>query len=426
MIANQLSGVRKSTQRVLLLVQTAVLATAGMLPFVLMSSASAAPQLPNREARITTARPGQTFDIVFEFDTTTLGSATSVQGAELEFCDAPLGTCNTSNTPTIPGSSTVSETGWDQTLENNTFGTYTLQNGDSGGTNNQIKVSRTDTDDQRTRTNVTIGFTGLTHNATANRSFYPRIRLYSDTGTSTLVWEGAVAQSTSQTLTINARVQEILQFCVGATAIDDATTSPGAACANISGTSVDIGVIDSGAVSVTPVAAVNGGDGNNGIAMVRTNAQNGVSIQYKALLDSSSGALKVPGASCVPSSTDQCFASSGTTQNAISAGTEEFGMTIGGINCGSTVSYACAYASGTSKLKPTTDYQGAGTFGSSWSYGVSNGYAWDDTGSADIIASSTTVVDDEAMILKFAAAAGITTPTGQYSTQADFIATPTF
>ncbi len=60
------------------------------LPVLFEGFASAAPQLPNREARITTARPGQTFDIVFEFDTTAV--AVDVERIEIEFCDAPLGT----------------------------------------------------------------------------------------------------------------------------------------------------------------------------------------------------------------------------------------------------------------------------------------------------------------------------------------------
>jgi hypothetical protein len=429
MLKRSIAHAHDSARKMLLVLQSAVLVTAGVAPIALTASASAAPQIPNREARITTARPGQTFDITFEFDTTTTGSATSVQAAEFEFCDAPLGTCNTTNVPTIPASSTVSEGGWSTTNEATAFGTYARQNGDSGGTNNQINVQRTDTDDQRTLTNVTVGFTGLTHNATANRTFYPRIRLYSDTSATTLVWEGAVAQSTSQTLTVNARVQEILAFCVGSTAVDDATTSVGAACSNITGTDVDLGVIDSGSVSVSPVNATNGGDNENGVAMIRTNAVNGAIIDYKAVQETSSGKLKVAGAACSGTSiTDQCFNSTGTTQNAIAAGTEEFGMTIAGINCGSTTSYTCTFSAGTYNLVRDAEYDGDGT--NTYQTGNTNNFAWDDTGTADRIASSAgsavKVLDDEAMILKFAATSSITTPTGQYTVQADFIATPTF
>ena len=431
MLKTSMSHARVRVRKMLLVLQSAVLVGAGLAPFALVSSASAAPQLPNREARITTAQPSTSFDITFEFDTTTPGSATAVQAAEFEFCDTPLGTCNTTNVPTVPAASTVSEGSWVTTNEATAFGSYARQNGDNGGTNNQIQVTRTDTDDQRTLSNVTVGFTGLTHNASANKTFYPRIRLYSDLAASTLVWEGAVAQSTSQTLTVNARVQEVLQFCVGSTAVDDATTSVGAACANVSGTTVDMGVIDSGSVSVSPVSSTSGGSNVNGVAMVRTNAVNGVVIDYKAVQETSSGKLKVAGATCSgTSTTDQCFNSQGTTQGTFSAGTENFGMTVGGVNCGSTTSYSCTYTAGTSNLKADAQYQGEGTFNSSWTYGTANGFAWDDSGSADRIASSAgssvKVVDDEALILKFAATSSITTPTGQYTVQSDFIATPTF
>ena len=428
MIASKLSGAKTNAQRALLIVQTAILATAGFLPVIFASSASAAPQLLSRKADTTTARPGQSFDITFSF-AIPASPASFVQSAQIEFCDSPLGTCNTANTPTIPAASTVSQSGWAGGAV--AFAGYTRQNGVSGGSNNQIKVSRTDANNVTsvTPTVVTLGFTGLTNNATANASYYPRIRLYSDASTTTLVWEGAVAQSTSQTLTVNARVQEVLAFCVGATAVDDATTSVGAACANVSGTTVDMGVIDSGAVSVTPVSATNGGNNVNGVAMIRTNAVNGAVIDYKAVQDTSSGKLKVVGASCSgTSTTDQCFNSQGTTQGTFTGGVENFGMTVAGINCGSTTSYTCTFGSGTYNLVRDAAYDGDGT--NTYQTGTANGFAWDDTGTSDRIASSASssvkVIDDEAMILKFGATSSITTPTGQYTVQADFIATPTY
>ena len=242
-------------------------------------------------------------------------------------------------------------------------------------------------------------------------------------------WEVVVSQSTSQTLTVNARVQEVLQFCVGSTGVDDATTTVGAACANVTGTDVDLGAVDSGTIAVSPVPTANGGDNENGVAMVRTNAVAGVVIDYKSVQDTSSGKLKVAGATCSgTSTTDQCFNSTGTTQNSIVAGTEEFGMTIAGINCGSTTSYTCTFSSGSYNLARDAEYDGDGS--NTYQTGGSNNFAWDDTGTADRIASSAgssvKVVDDEAMILKFAATSSITTPTGQYTVQADFIATPTF
>jgi hypothetical protein len=416
-------------ERIASIVSSVVVVLAAIAPIALQSTVSAAPQLPNRELQITTARPSQNFDLIFEFDTTAVAS--DVERIEIEFCTTPLGTCTATpgtNVPTVPATSTVGQTGWAGGVA---FGTYTRGAGDNGGTNNQVTVSRTDTTSEASRTNARITFTGgsFAHTATANQTFYARLRLYNDASAGTLQWEGVVAQSTSQTLTINARVQEVLAFCVGATTVDNATTSVGAACANITGTDVDLGIIDAGAVSITPVSVGNGGDAENGVAMVRTNAVNGVVIDYKTILNTSSGKLKVAGATCSGTDpTDQCFNSAGTTQNALAAGTEEFGMTIAGINCGSVTSYTCTFSSGAYNLVRDTEYDGAGS--NTYTAGAGNNYAWDDTGTADRIASSAgsavKVVDDEAMILKFAATSAITTPTGSYTVQADFIATPTF
>ena len=424
------NSVRASIARTTgLLIQALVLASAALTPLALSASASAAPQLSNRVAIIDTARPGQTFQVTFQFR---LPSASAIQAAVFEFCDQPLGTCTTVNTPTIPGSSTVSQNGnWTNATA---FGTYAQQNGANGGTGNQIKVSRTQVASE-TQSGVldrSITFTGLTHNATANVSFYPRIRLYSDTAATALAYEGSVAQSTSQTLTVNARVQEVLSFCIGSTLVDNATSSIAADCSGITGTSVDLGLVDSNAIRVTPVAAINGGDLKNAVAMIQTNAVNGVSIAYKAVQDSASGKLKVVGAACTGVTlTDQCFNSQGTTQGTFTAGTEKFGMTIAGVNCASVVGYTCTFASGLTNLQPLSNYIG-GTYtnGTSGTYGSTTGFAWDDSGSAQTIASSATsavkVVANEALVLKFAATAGLTTPTGQYQVQSDFIATPTY
>jgi hypothetical protein len=108
-----------------------------------------------------------------------------------------------------------------------------------------------------------------------------------------------------------------------------------------------------------------------------------------------------------------------------------FGLTIGGINHGSTSSYSCTYGGpgNTCDMEPLSNYLGGGTAGSE-TYGTGNGFAWDETGTAVNIASSasSTVkqVDDEALILKFAATPSITTPFGQYQAKTDMIAVPTY
>ena len=265
-------------------------------------------------------------------------------------------------------------------------------------------------------------------NPTAVASYYVRITLYSNaTWTVGGITDiGVVAYAIVNQLTTSARVQENLQFCVGTTTVDDATTSPGGDCSNISGTNIDIGAVDT-SVSISPVAATpNSGNALNGIAMVKTNANNGTTVSYFAEQNNSSGKLKVVGATCSgTSTTDQCFNSQGATQGTFTGGTENFGMTIGGINCGSTTAYSCAFASDTNNLKQSTNYVG----NSSTAYGVTSGFAWVDTGATTTIANtpgSVKVIDDEALILRFAATAAATTPTGSYSVVSTYIATPTF
>ena len=269
------------------------------------------------------------------------------------------------------------------------------------------------------------------HAPTAAQTVYIRITTYSDTAYTTAIDTGNVAVSFNSTYTINARVQEVLTFCVGnilSSTVDDATTQIVSSCAGATGTSIDLGNITT-ALTISPASVANGGDNKNAYVMVQTNAQTGVAVGYRAVQDTSSGKLKVVGATCSGvSTTDQCFNSQGTSQATFTAGTENFGMTVAGTNCGAaTSSYACVYASGTHHLKAVSGYQGQGTFGSSWTYGTSNGFAYDDTGAATVpLASSTNAVANEALVLKYAATAQVTTPTGVYQAQQDFIATPTF
>ena len=437
MIATQLSRANKSARRALVILQALVLATGAVLPFVLSTSASAA-QLTNRSVSSTTAVPSATTTLTFQFR---LPSNGVIQAVQVEFCDAPLGTCATTNTPNIASAAYGSiNANWTNATA---FGTLSLINGYSGGTSNTIQVIRTQAASE-TQSGVldrTISFTGIVNNAGVNKSYYPRIRLYTVnsgiTSATATLHDGAVAQSTAQTLTINARVQEVLSFCIGSTTVDDATTSIVTDCSTATGSSVDLGVIGSGSVSVTPVPVTTGangtaGDNKNAYAMIQTNAQNGATIQYKSVQETSSGKLKVVGAACSGTvTTDQCFNSS-AAQATFTAGTEKFGMTIAGVNCASVgANYTCTFASGLTNLQPQTGYIGA-TYvnGTSATYGSSTGYKWDDTGTTNTIASSgssaTKVIANEALVLKFAATSSLTTPTGQYQTQADFIATPTF
>ena len=437
-------------RKVTLLSAAAVLLLVSIVPALVPSLVSAAPTVQERELQSTSAIAGGATDLTWIFDTPNT-AANNLTKIEIEFCDSPLSACiavngtdNTTvaadNIPILPASPTAVLTGpWSSTAN-----TATRVAGDGGGDTNQIDISLTTPGDNDNLDELHIAIAGFTNDEEVNTSYYTRMRMYDG---ATLIYEGVSAQSTSQTLTVNARVQERLDFCVGSTTVNNATSTPGADCSAITGTNVDIGNVENGFTNVSPVLAINGGNDANGVAMVRTNAVNGVVVDYKSVQESGSGALKVTGATCTAETsvdtTDQCFNSAdtgsdpsdGATAEAIVAATEKFGMTVAAVNCGSSTAYGCTFATGVYNLVRDAQYDGNGanTFvaDSNQVAGTTSAqYAWLSNGVADRIASSAgstvKVVDDEALILKFAATAGVTTPTGAYSVQADYIATATF
>lgn len=336
----------------------------------------------------------------------TIVTSTTVQGIIYEFCTTPLGTCTKPTGMSVQSATHDGQTGFP--TNSTAFSAHAVS--DEG----DCDMATSDSKMCFERTEVGTGNGAATHTISgitapsSNQAVYVRISLYSDNAfvTGNLTDTGVVAEAFVNQITINARVQEVLFFCVGT---DDAASAND--CTDISGTTVDLGVIDSSAVNISPVSSGSGGNNKNGLAMVRTNAQSGVVIVYFTTLDTSSGKLKVAGQACTDniSLVDRCINSTTGTQNSIVAGTEEFGMTISSVDTSNGT---------TTNITRDSEYDGDGTAGGGW--------AWLDTGSTDEIASSSTVVDDEMLVLRFAATASVTTPTGSYTTQANFIATPLF
>jgi len=398
-----------------------LVATLSALLTLFTNSASAA-QLTARSVTITTSKLSAS-SVTYTYGFTT-PATTNIGSIALQACTTPLGTCTSpGGTITMNAGTEASRSGW--------TGSNTFVTGSAAGCTpaaNLLCITRTA--QSETLGARTLGWNTQT-NPTAIGSYYIRITTYSDAAWVTSVDTGVVAYSITNQITVNARIAEILNFCVGTTAIDNATSTPGADCTAISGTTVDIGVLDAAtpATNTTPVST-NGGSNTNGVVMVRTNAQSGVVISYFAEQNNSSGTLKVAGAACGSTlgggvTTDQCINTpSGTDGNqaTITAGTEAFGMTIAGTNCGSTLSYSCVLTSGTNKLKAVSPYIGA----TATSYGTTAGFAWKAGGTTVTIANSTTIVEDEALILKFAATPSITTPTGAYTVTSTYVATATY
>jgi hypothetical protein len=419
----------------LLITAAIVLAVSVVFPFLSSRQALAA-QLTSRSLQLSTGVPSAT-SVQYTF-TFTVASTSAVQGLKFQACTTAVGTCTAPSGLSFSSATFGTQSGWQGATNFAVDGTGA---NDCTPSASVLCANRTDATAQ-TLTSRSIRFDSITNPSATNTAFFVRITTYNANNypSGGIVDTGTVASATTQTLTVSAAVAEVLNFCVGATTVNDATTSVATDCTGVSGTTVNIGTLDTAFTNVSPVN-INGGNNNNGVAMLRTNAVNGATVSYRAIQQSGTnqlGTLRISGATCSATDTDvtdQCIRAQGTTQGTFSAGTERFGMTIAAINCGSVTSYTCTFTSGTYNLVRDADYDGNGTntypSDSGTVSGTTNaGYAWDQSGSFDQIASSTgsttKVVDDEALILKFAATPSITTPFGAYTAQADFITVATY
>lgn len=414
-IINLFNDWRNNITKSLIIASIALLASSGIMPLLFPSQASAA-QLTSRSITLGGAGASPTSgaskasktDVTYRV-TATIGTTGNIGGVVVDFC---------SNSPVI-GISCTAPTGFDTNKASlaiaNQSGVTGLSVDTTNSTTNKVVLTRTAGSISSGAVMVfdlgssgaTDGMTNPSANCDANTAadectFYARILTYAASATAqsytsaspgAYVDGGGVAMSTANQLTITARVQEVLHFCVGTS--DSGVNDD---CRDLSGNSIDLGVVDSSAISTTAASA--------GKAELRTNASSGATVSYFAEQNTSSGKLKVTGASCTgTSTTDQCFNSAGTTATAFTAGTEKFGMTCTNVDTTNGT---------TSNVTRDAQYSGTTT------------YAWDDTGATDLIASSSTVVDDELLDLKFAATAASTTPTGAYTVTATFIATATY
>lgn len=410
------------------LIQVAVLVAASVVPLLLSQNADAA-QVTLRKITLSSSVAGASTTHAVSFRP---AGTTNILGIVIDYCTSPLvGTACTQPTGLVTqaDAATINVTHNSQTDVPFTIHANSDQTGRVIITHATGLTSVVTTDEVEFSLTVTNPTAVCGGGAADECTFYARLLTYDSVAGAaayapatpgTHSDDGGVAMSTANQLTISARVQEVLHFCVG-------TTDGGTDCAGMSGTSVDLGVVDSSAINISPVATGSGGNNVNGLALVRTNANSGVTIGYFAVQDTSSGKLKVAGASCSGvSTTDQCFNSaiSGGFSIDVVAGTEAYGMTISSVDTTNS-------ATPTANLTRNAAYDGdavenaegctasdAGTDEDCW--------LWDDSGSYDQIASSSTVVDDEMLVLRFAATAAATTPTGSYAVTSTFIATATF
>lgn len=439
---------RRKLHNYAIYIQAAVLLLAALTPLFISTDAQAA-QLLNRKVTISTSKADATSVAYnFEFNVPT---ATPIQGIVFDFCTTPNGTC-TKPTGMNISHPTVSSALAGTWTASTAFAEYTgadsgaCTDHDGAAASTQYCVNRTSaTNESGTRQ---YNVTGVTNpsiaGGTSNTPVYVRIALYNNsTFTGTAVHDGVVAASINQQLTVTGRVLERLIFCVAA--ISDVSTSDTnelpdnvAACASENNTVVDLGVIDNTTTAKSPVPSnppTTQGNNRYGIAMVNTNSAGGIAVTYFAEPDAGgtnqTTAFRVPGAACNASAatlTDQCFQSAGAGGTTITTGTEGFGLSIPCImaNNGSTVDNL---SSTTMNLSAAAAYNSEGTTTPAANCEVSDAgtkYAWNTTGTATTLASSSAPVDNEIVKMRFAATASTTTPAGAYTVTSTYIATPTF
>jgi hypothetical protein len=384
-----------------------------------------------------------------------------------QFCTTPLSTCvlpGTDGTPTaaekIDVSHVTAAPGAFTGTTGTAFAEYT--GADAGGCTESDGGSGVATMFCATRTEAvsegvgakTFSISGISNPIIVtgnNEQVYVRVTTYSDTAFATAVDEGVVAAAIVNQLTVTGRVQERLVFCVFAQ--EDGDTLP-TDCADTEAnesTNIDMGVIDNATIQRSPEnnsPPTDIGNDRYGAAMINTNASNGVALTYYATAASSGTdelrAFRVAAATCNVSGTsvvDQCFISADDSAGeTFTAGTERFGMHI-----------ACIANSTTEGAMSSTSNLGLGGTGSGAATGTyntvysnvddavaddgsddcensdaGNKYGWRDSGTAQALVHSTTVVDDELVKMRFGATANATTPTGTYSVATTYIATPTF
>lgn len=247
-------------------------------------------------------------------------------------------------------------------------------------------------------TTITLELSGITNPSTVG-SFYARIYTYSDTtwggytsptSIGSDVDYGGIALSTANAVSVSARVQEQLSFCVSGASMT----------ANCGGMTTPALVIGHG----SPTVILDGTQVDTADAYMQTstNAQSGVIVRMRNS-NACGGLSSDGGTTCNLPPANTPFTSS-------DAGTANYGMNVGsGTGTIGSVDPTAPYAT---SGQYAMAYTGAGT-------GVTSTYG-------SQVASSSGVVNAANNTLTFAAAASNTTPAGIYTATMGLIATATF
>lgn len=287
-------------------------------------------------------------------------------------------------------------------------------------------------------TPYTITFSNITNPTSStpgSMTFYARVYTYTtggaanyvqadvSGGTTTIgannVDSGGIALSTTNQVTITARVMESLTFCASGSNIDGSGGASSDECSEATAPALQIGqgtpvVLDASRVDVA-----------SAYTQISTNATYGAIVRMKATNTCTNGGLSnTGGAACnIPGLADGTF-TNGESPMAMPAGTAAYGLFVG------LSSTTTGIASSTGTVTPDANYYTAAhdTGGEGYWYGMDRRNTTDGVLSTygDAIASSAGPVSRINNELRFAATPSLTTPAGIYTGNEILIATGTF
>lgn len=366
---------------------------------------------PSNNSNITSGTGSGTF-VPYTLSFSTTNTSTAIGGIVIDFC---------SNTPLV-GDTCTAPTGFDvnrtaQSVSNQTgmgAGSFTVFTTDTGGVN-RIILNRATAANLTATASIEIGAannTGFTNPSTTG-VFYARIYTYATQAAArahvtnspvSYIDYGGVALATSSVITITARVQENLIFCVFGGA------SPNANCAAAGGSTspaLTIGHVTTGTTKYIDSSAV---DSSNAFTQLSTNAGSGATVRMHT--STTNGGLE-SGSNGIPP------ASAGSNApNAITAGSAAFGLIV------------FPGSGGTGTITADSNYYDVAhdTGGETFWYGMDSTTSADNvtTSYGDRVFYSGAPVSNVNNTLTFAATASNVTPAGLYAANLALIATGTF
>ncbi len=377
----------RQTKRLVYPLTAVSLIVATALPLLQFSTANAA-QVQSRKIQISSSAAnatGVTYHVEFNTATTGIGN---IQGYVLDFCDnSPI--IGDTTCTALPGSFTTGTTVSGQS--NGTGGTEDISTFTTvAAVSHGIALTAAAPINTTSGNKVTFDITSVTNPGTTNHSFYARVYSYATALAATsysvatpgaFVDSGGFALSTAQQVTVTAKVQEQLTFCV----------YTGINCA-AGGSNVALG--DGNGVLASYSSAYQDASTKFDIA---TNAQTGAIVNLKMdTLKSGANSIAAQGVACAADS--------------VTTSVAQFGLRVSNVGSAPLETITGAYDCGSGNHMLDTN----GSTGTMSTYGQTIA---DTTGQP--LASTTGTVE-------FSAKAALTTPAGIYTTTANFIATGTF